>query len=71
MHGVQGMIYVVTGASLSLLILCISVRLFIWNRLSVGVVAIITTLARKFGLITMAVWLSVAMLVIPLVWPLR
>jgi di/tricarboxylate transporter len=25
----------------------------------------------KFGLVTMVVWLGVAMLVIPLVWPLR
>lgn len=42
------MIDAVTDASLSLLILCLSVGLFIWNRLSVGVVAILTTLALYF-----------------------
>ena len=53
------MIDAVTDASLSLLILCICVGLFVWNRLSVGVVAIITTLALYFtGVLDAATALS-------------
>ena len=37
-----------SSSTLSLVILCFSVALFIWNRLSVGVVAILTTMALYF-----------------------
>ena len=53
------MIDAVSDASLSLLVLCSSVALFVWNRLPVGVVAIVTALALYFtGVLDAATALS-------------